>query len=265
MTEIQRDRYGRPLVVPLEGGKAVAYTRVTTLAKALSDTAALARWQCRQVALGMSRSPDLVALASSADPRDRDALNDIIDRASERAGSTSAANTGTATHAALQALVEGRPTAHMPEGIVRDAQAALGALARVGLTPVASEMFMVCDELHAAGTLDMLAAGTKGGRFIVDLKTSSETAPKYAAVEWALQLAVYSHGTPYDPETGRRPWPDDLTPDLATGVIVHVPAGTASAAIHRLDLAEGWQLAHLAADVRRARRAHVLDTLGGAA
>jgi len=30
-TEIERDRYGRPLVVPPAGGKAIAYTRATTI------------------------------------------------------------------------------------------------------------------------------------------------------------------------------------------------------------------------------------------
>ena len=39
-TEIERDRYGRPMVVPLKSKKPVAYTRATTIANSLDDASA---------------------------------------------------------------------------------------------------------------------------------------------------------------------------------------------------------------------------------
>ena len=36
MNEIPRDRWDRPLIIPPNGGQPVAYTRVSTLAKALT-------------------------------------------------------------------------------------------------------------------------------------------------------------------------------------------------------------------------------------
>ena len=37
--EIERDRYGRPMVVPPKSKTAVAYTRATTIANSLDDAA----------------------------------------------------------------------------------------------------------------------------------------------------------------------------------------------------------------------------------
>jgi hypothetical protein len=49
-SDIKRDRWGRPLITPPDGGKPVPYTRVSTLAKALDDKTALMRWKQRQTA-----------------------------------------------------------------------------------------------------------------------------------------------------------------------------------------------------------------------
>ncbi|MGK3946754.1 hypothetical protein ABK046_51375, partial [Streptomyces caeruleatus] len=65
--QLERDRYGRPLVVPADGGKKVAYTRCTTFVGAAEDTFPLSQWQQRQVAVGLSKRPDLVSLAASAE------------------------------------------------------------------------------------------------------------------------------------------------------------------------------------------------------
>ncbi len=51
-TEIERDRYGRPMVVPPKGKKAIAYTRATTIANSLDDASALVAWKMRMTALG---------------------------------------------------------------------------------------------------------------------------------------------------------------------------------------------------------------------
>ena len=65
-TELTRDRWGRPLIVPPEGGKPVGYTRVSTLAKALDDLNNLMAWKARKTAEGLVRRPDLLTLVSGA-------------------------------------------------------------------------------------------------------------------------------------------------------------------------------------------------------
>ena len=44
MNEIPRDRWDRPLIIPPNGEQPVAYTRVSTLAKALDDLSQLMAW-----------------------------------------------------------------------------------------------------------------------------------------------------------------------------------------------------------------------------
>ena len=66
--EIERDRYGRPLVVPPKGGKAIAYTRATTIANSLDDASALTAWKMRMAAIGLTSRPDLLlAIGVAAD------------------------------------------------------------------------------------------------------------------------------------------------------------------------------------------------------
>ena len=62
---VTRDRWGRPLIIPPDGGKPVAYTRVTTVAKTLEDEGGLSKWMMRMTALGLAQRPDLYALVAT--------------------------------------------------------------------------------------------------------------------------------------------------------------------------------------------------------
>src|SRR5690242_11341562 len=86
-TEVPRDRWGRPLIRPLDGGQPEPYTRVSTLAKALDDLNQLMAWKQRKTAEGLIRRPDLLTRVAGAlangDP-DTDwptkrALNDVCE------------------------------------------------------------------------------------------------------------------------------------------------------------------------------------------
>ncbi len=72
--EIDRDRYGRPLVVPPSGGKPVAYTRATTIANSLDDASALVAWKMRMAAIGLTTRPDIL-LSITAAQEDKMAVN----------------------------------------------------------------------------------------------------------------------------------------------------------------------------------------------
>ena len=81
MRELPRDRWGRPLITPPEGGDPVAYQRVTTFVGALEDTYHLGQWQIRMAVLGTAKRRDIqLAAAAITDPKDRyqkRTLNDL--------------------------------------------------------------------------------------------------------------------------------------------------------------------------------------------
>src|SRR5699024_10482553 len=103
-TEVERDRWGRPLITPPTGGKPVPYTRATTYVGCLEDTYNLSRWQPRMVALGLSQRPDLMLAVSSTDPDEKKKLNDLTEQAIEAAKGTAAATIGTALHALTERM-----------------------------------------------------------------------------------------------------------------------------------------------------------------
>jgi hypothetical protein len=122
-----------------------------------------------------------------------------------------------------------------------------------------SELFVVCDEIKVAGTFDFRARSPQLGRKhsrIFDLKTGAG-AVTYGQGEIAVQLAVYAHGTKYDPATGER---TPLDVDHNEAFVVHLPAGTGKATIHRVDIAKGWEAAQKAIDVREWRKTKNLFT-----
>lgn len=258
-TDFPRDRWGRPLIVPPGGGKPVPYARPSTLAKTLSDPSALTAWIKRQTAYGLSRRPDLVALAATVtDPADdagRKTLTDVTDRAMEASASSAKADIGTAIHACVEQRLLGLPTSHYPADIRAKADQVARLLDAAGLTPAGTEMQLVNDELQTAGTTDLLLDGSRGGRFIGDLKTSGVNAPKYAGIEWAIQLACYAGAVPYSPHhSGRYDWPDRIAPNQDVALIVHVPQTDHAPVLWRVDLRAGHAAAELARQVRATRK-----------
>lgn len=245
---IQRDRYGRPMVIPPDGGKPTAYTRCTTYVGALEDTYNLEKWKMRMTALGLTERPDL-ALSVAAFRDDKDKLNEICDQAVEAAKAGAAANTGTALHELTDQWDRGVldiakvPATHRPDieayrDVTRD------------LTITQIEQFGVHDGLKIGGTWDRIVQH-KGKPYIADLKTGADL--KYGMGKIAMQLAVYAHCRAYDPLTGTR---TDIDVDQERAIIIHLPAGTGKAFLHRVDIAAGWEAVQVATQVRawRARK-----------
>lgn len=258
---IPRDRWGRPLIIPVDGGKPVAYTRVTTLAKTLDDTSMLSKWMMRTAVTGIVRRPDLLTMAS-AHVDDKQRLNRIVDDALEAGGRSDKANLGTALHKFCEQIDLGI----MPENIPAEHAASVRAYAVMrhqmsDMTVEAVEKFLVCDELETAGTTDRIV-NIGGTRYIADIKTGGID---YAAQSIATQLAVYAHSTAYNPETGVRT-PIDV--DLQRAVVIHLPVGTDECNLHWIDIERGWAAARMANAVRGWRKTQPLDadpfhTVGG--
>lgn len=254
--EVDRDRWGRPSI------DGTSYTRASTLAKALDDQSGLIKWAARMAVLGMARNPDLVALAATTRADDKRALDDIAERAKERAGATSGRDTGTSIHAATEMLDCGEDVSHLPGDLLRDALAYKAACDAEALTPVLAETFVVNDLVGAAGSFDRLLWDDAGERYVIgDIKTGSSDDPayvlRYSGLEWATQLAIYAGGRPWDKVW--RDWPDfDVTaPDQTRGVIFYIERGSGVCHPLWLDLEVGRRAAQLAADVRAIKRAKV--------
>jgi hypothetical protein len=178
-----RDRWGRPV---LEGR---TYTRVSTLAKTLDDTRALLNWNARITALGLAKSEDLIAAVATTDPDDKKTLDKIVEQAKERAASTAKATIGTATHTATELVDRGEDLDDLPDKVKVDAHAYRAAIDAHGLVPLAAEMFVVCDEVNAAGSFDRLMQGPSRV-LIADLKGLHVNTPLPTPTGWTTMGSV---------------------------------------------------------------------------
>ena len=241
--EVERDRYGRPLITPKTGGKQVAYTRATTIANSLDDPSALTAWKMRMAAIGLTVRSDLL-LAISAAQEDKMAINKYIEDAMEVAGASRAATIGTALHSFAEKLDLGQDIGPIPDEWAADLVAYQKATEQ--LNKIFIEQFCVLDKYKIAGTPDRLVE-YKGERFIADIKTGRIDHPNNIAI----QLAIYAHGSPYDIATGRRGSWGDVNKDKA--IIIHLPAGTGLCKLVWIDIAEGWKGVQFAMKVREWR------------
>ena len=248
--DVQRDRFGRPLVVPPEGGRPMAYTRCTTYVGVLEDTYNLSRWQQRMVALGMADRPDLV-LAAGAHRDDKVELNRIVDQALDAAQARAAAGVGTSLHKLTEQLDRGQIPGPVPEAYRADLDAYAAATANLEMVGI--ERFTVLDELKIGGTHDRTVR-YQGRTYIADIKTGSI---EYGALKIAMQLAVYSRSVLYDPATRER---TPLEVDQDRAIVIHLPAGRGRCELHWVDIAAGWEAVQVATQVRQWRRRRDLFT-----
>jgi len=254
-TEPRRDRYGRPLIVPLDGGKPRAYTRPTTIADTLDDRHNLELWMQRQVILGLVDRPDLVAKAATTDANDKAALNKVASEARDAAGSSAAATMGTAIHAAVETVNRGGDAPAMFAEQIAAYRAALDTFgATVDTDHV--EQFCVNEPVGAAGTFDM-RINIGGTWYIADLKTGSSV--DYSGRSFAVQLAIYAGATSYyDVATDTHSAPAPV--DQERAVIVHLPAHGTDCTLHWLDIAAGREALKHALWTRAWRRRNDLLT-----
>lgn len=245
---IPRDRWKRPLIVPPEGGKPKAYTRCTRFVDCLEDKYHLELWKLRMCAIGLADRPDLL-LSVSAHRDDKNALNDITERAREAAESSAASTTGTAVHLLCERVDRGRPLGTVPDTARADVEAYQRATA--AFENVYIEQFTVHDRLKIGGTPDRVVHWDDT-HYIADLKTGADI--EFGALKIAMQLAVYSRSVPYVAPGERRPYPFHV--DQERAIVIHLPAGTATPALYFVDIDTGWKAVEVAAQVRgfRSRR-----------
>ena len=236
--EPQRDRWGRPLIVPPDGGKPVGYTRATTVAKTLDDEGSLTKWAQRMTAAGLARRPDLLALVASKLGPDGDIpeqhkgdIQRLCDEAKEHGGGSRAANLGTALHS-LTELVDLGHDIYIPNDMQADIDAYRQAVQPFEVLGV--EQFCVLDEHRIGGTFDRLWRLPDGRVVIADLKTGRNLDYSWRSI--AVQLAIYANAVRYH-DGLRTALPADM--DRDTGIVVHLPVGQGRCDLYTVDLRAG--------------------------
>lgn len=244
-TRIKRDRWGRPMIPPPEGGKPIPYTRVSTLSKTLDNKDALMKWKQRMTAIGIGKRPDLAQMAAACADDDRK-IAEVVEAAMSAAESDRAANVGTIVHAWTEVVDKGGWPQQADPTTAADLKAYQKATEQ--LEVIAMEQFIVCDEVTAAGTFDRLVRLPDGRMVIADIKTGQKE-PQYPQGV-TIQTAIYAHGHLYDPDKGRLTYLPEVGVSTDVGLLIHLPAGQARCDLYLLDLTQGWTLAQTAVLVR---------------
>lgn len=253
MADARRDRWGRYLIEPADGGKERGYTRVTTVAKTLDDGGGLIPWKATAVMVGASRRPGLNArwqalISANPDPwydtpESKQACKDLVEECATAGGSTDRADLGTALHSITQQLDEGATPIGLSAEIQADLDAYQATIAAAGVTYDRSmiEQLVILDEYEVAGTADRLRAHLPGvGDVVADLKTGTSLDFSWQAI--AIQLACYARADwRYEQleQGGRRTAMPELSQE--TGLVIHLPAGEARCDLYLVDLVAGWE------------------------
>jgi hypothetical protein len=283
--DVPRDGYGRPMIVPRSGGKPLAHSRISSYGDAIDDKTNLDVYHQRMVLVGAALKPSLLEVVpdlSLDDPADTKKLNALALRAMDVAGANKKSGKGTDLHSLSELVDQGLP---LPQEISPADMADMAAysVAMMDFDVLDVELFVVCEELTTAGTLDRRARYIGFGPdeklmqlpLIVDLKTGSV---EYGALKMACQLSMYAKGWRYDftrfpapdREADKKGWEkwkktefsaeeaaEAYTPlgdvDQKWGVIVNVPSGTGEASLHWADLELGWEAALMAKEIREMR------------
>lgn len=253
------DQWQRPLILPVEGKKEVAHTRVTTIAKTLDGGEALADWKQVMVAGGAAMRPDIVAQVAANWPRTQEnkrVLNKLAESLKEAAAASAGANLGDAAHLVVARRNRGETFKPLPPLDVT-LKAYDELLERAGLVPRPDmvEQTVVLPKYGIAGSFDFV--GDKGGHLVVcDLKTGQDLG--YSWLSIAIQLAQYAMAeTIYDWDTRtHRPMP---AVNQRQGLVIHAPAGGGEASLYVVDLELGRQAFEVALAVRDWRKRNDLS------
>jgi hypothetical protein len=200
---------------PVNGGKDMPWTRVSTYAKSISDMYGLTQWEKRMVAKGIGLRSDLYALACATPVEDSKTLNEVAEKAKEAAAASKGANLGTALHSFTEALDRGLEPV-VPAEWRADVDAYRAQMTRYGLT--------VGSGVHRTGgrhpgieprreVRSGLGVGGSATESVDlgDVKTTQRI--EFSWMEIAVQLACYAHASTHlgsgvrvlHPDAGCRP------------------------------------------------------------
>lgn len=279
---VDRDGWGRPLLYPPEGGKTVAYTRPSTMAKWLDNQAGLINWKASMAMIGMAKSKPIQARISAIvartenDPyrENKAALKDLVENATQIAQAQGRADLGTAVHEFTELLDAGTlDWSYVPEQLKAPLDAYRATMS--AFETVDTEVFVAVDEknengkaIRGAGSLDRIIRHPEFGVCVADIKTGSDE-PRYP-LGVTTQVAIYSRGLRYrdarfkgsppfddgEPNADSTAWRKALHPELnqSVGILIHLPLDRVECTLYALDLNHGWESLLLGQRVQDARR-----------
>jgi hypothetical protein len=271
VNEVRRNQWGQYCVVPPKGGREKGYRRVTTVAKALDSSDALIPWKATMAIVGQHARPGLAArwqalMARTGndpwyfDEASKAEAKRLVEECAEAGGSSNRADIGTALHSITELLDRGElDRSTLLPGVAADLDAYERTMDAAGLKRVAGwvELCLVLDDHQVAGTADrgLVVAGDTavklptgrvveigaGEAVVGDLKTGTSVELSMRSI--AIQLAAYANANARyhygaDAKSDRREDPPGWRKDV--GVVIHLPAGSGSCALHWVDLVDGW-------------------------
>lgn len=280
------------MLYPPEGGRAVAYTRVSTAAKWCDDKGGLMNWKASQAMIGLMKSRPLQARVSSIIARTQDdayrenkgALKEIVETATQVAQASGRADYGTAIHEMAE-LIDSKTLdwQYVPDRLKGPLEAYQERMA--AFTVVDSEVFVTVDEqvngkqIRIAGSMDRLLHHPDLGVVVADIKTGTDE-PKYPLAT-TTQVAIYARGRRYrdeeypgsppfddgEPNPNNTAWRKPLHPEVSqtVGVLIHCPlelvGHTYVCDLYALPLKAGWESLVLGHKLQAHRRPPALKKL----
>lgn len=223
-----------------EGGKPKRCKSVTAVVSLPDDKSQLNAWKMRQLVIGLGKAPHLL---DDVDFTHRGPVVSIVDEAMKAAGSSDAADYGTATHTVTEKGDRGEELDAIERFTYARWQSAIEA-AGLEIVPELIEGVVVFPEERICGRFDRIARRRSDGSMpVVDLKTG-QSAIDYPHSTVA-QLATYANaplrcdiGAEGDGETETFfKMPDEI--DRKIGIVIHMPP-EGDASVYEVNLTLGW-------------------------
>jgi hypothetical protein len=257
---VPRDRYDRAMLVPPGGGPRQPYTAISTLSKQLGNDFAINRWQIRMAVKGTGMSRELSAIAGSSrydtrigeqdTARNREEgaiLDDVAERGQFLAGAHQKRDWGSAFHRYAE---QEDPLGEPPVDMSTDLEAFRRKLRLLGIRILDSEVFVVNEELGAAGSFDyLLFVPWRDLLVIGDSKTGVRKLDQDE-----IQLFAYASSEIYDRDTDERISFEEkygIGVDQELAYTVHTAAESGECELWPLDLVSGRESALLASAVHK--------------
>lgn len=279
------------MLYPPDSDKRTGYTRVSTLAKALDDKSGLVNWKASMAMIGLMKSKPLQSRVLSMVARggnlyhdNKKPLAEIVDKATDLAGASDAADRGTSIHMFTEMVDDGTLDWDYVPDEFKGPLDAYGA-ATQSFTTLDTEVFITVDkpvgdfELRTAGSMDRVLDVPGLGVVVGDVKTGANE-PKFG-LGCTCQVATYSRGRRYrddrfkgtpnftdgELDANGVSWRKELWPGVSetVGLMIHLPLekvrGKHVCDLYVLDLDHGWKAIETAVTVREIKKLPKLEKL----
>jgi hypothetical protein len=245
----------RPRAVNPQTGMEQSWQTASNYASPLDNPHGLIRWKLRELVKGISLRPDLARmLLTGAAIEDNVKADAVIEAAHAAVALDAKANNGTAVHASLSRSFLGN---EIPAEYLPHVQAFAAELQRNGLTPVATEVRLLCVLLGVIGHADWVVKTVDGRYLILDVKTGKLGDSKR---KFAVQCKAYAGAEYIGDVEGVDPWtPIPWQIDQTEAILAHVDPETGATSLYRIDLVLGFYGATLAERVRDWSKIEVLS------